>query len=148
MDCNFIFDSIIEGIAIGIVVAVLLSAYDLSRRWRRKREQITFIKNLLSVNFRNINNATELRNTPGNGVRITIYESLLRDFRTISELRTSELGHAHLFDLQKILRDVESFMLLTNIGSQFGMNQPNGMEFYNVQFFDKLQKLHWLKWSK
>ena len=148
---NWQFDvnSIIEGVAIGIVVTILLSGYDIHRRWRRrKREQLSFIRELLTISCRNINNATDLGTVSINSVRLAIFESLLRDFRTISELRTSELYYANVFDLQKILRDVESFMLTCNIGNQRNMNQPDGMNFYDVQFFDKLRNLCWLKWTR
>ena len=144
-------DKIIEGVVIGVVIAVVLGIGDWTRRGYRRREQIRHIRAIIKKAERDIRGAGPLVPEKGeehgvvsaNQVRFTMYQWLMRELTTTLEDRVGELSYKQKFELRKFIIDQEAF---TSTFS-FSPNRVPPERFYQQNVFEKLYSLQWLKGS-
>ena len=143
-------DKILEGIVIGIVIALILGIYDWTRKKLRRREQIWHIRRFTRDAEQNIQEAKPLIVGEGNApranideVRFVIYKGLIRDLTLALEDRSGELSYTQKYDLKYFIAGQDA------ITSIFPQNKiPSEIKFYEEHVFKRLHSLKWLELTK
>ena len=139
--------SILEGSVIGVTISLVVGIYLWAARWCRRREQISYMRAIVSKGIKNIKEAQEIahpgKKIPRDNIRILIFERLITDIESALEYRMTELDYGKIYDLRKIVTDVSDMMNSLGLGSENGKVPPEGMNLYD-QFIDKVEKLEWL----
>ena len=136
----------LEGVTIGITIAVIVGGYNWIEKYYKRRKEIQHMKSFLSEGHRKIENASNINHGGQTAskdiVRFICFESILRDLDSILLYRCHNMHYTETYDIRKVLRDVSSMIEALCIGRK---NPPIGMGFYNQMFFDKFNDLQWLK---
>ena len=144
--------ALLEGVVVGVTIAVLLGLAGWARARYREREQIRHIRTMLRNSYQGMRAATDIRDGPrhvsADLVRLWMFQGLLRQIECALAYRSSHLHYDKTFDIRSILVSVTAFLkMLETAGSQGGKH-PKGIKFYEQHFFEKLDDLNWLNLKK
>ena len=134
-----IFPKIIDGILIGVgsgVVLSLLSAVVLFvSRWKRRRNQIQYIRSLIFDFRRKILAAEPFRDYTRQDVQKAYFDDMKRQLSAALEGRATELSFDEVNAIKTIV------VGFADLFPQLILNE----EGYNKQIFFKLEAVKWLK---
>jgi len=146
-------EKILEGIVIGVVIAVILGGYDWIRRRFRRREQIRHIKAVIEKAEDRIQKAGDdevqkaerltieerMAKISADQARFKHYQGLMRELTIILEDRSGELLYKQRYELREFLVTQEEF-------SQplFPREYPP-LQFYEQNVFKALRKIKWIQ---
>ena len=131
-----------EGIVIGIIVALILKFFNWTGKTRRQREQIRYAKNVITKFEGLIHAANDLRETEACKavVRYGLWVTLCRDLTLLLEGRAGELSYPQKAELRLFLAKQEA------LGSRYSPNNvPPEKTFYEEKVFKGLYAIRWLK---
>ncbi len=147
-------EKILEGIVIGVVIAVILGGYDWIRRRYRRKEQIRHIKRVIGKAENRIQKAgddvqkavqfapEEVRAKVGtNPLRFKHYQWLIRELTMILEDRSGELSYEQRYELREFLETQEE--IYNSLFPKTKKAPP--MWFYERYVFKALRKIKWIQ---
>ena len=151
--------SVVEGITIGIVIALLLGAYQTVSSWRDEVEQIDYINQQISRAHEQMKNAHEIsENNPQMTTEqlLCAYFAHLFDRMKLSlDFELEDLDLTNKLELRILLADSEDVMRrIPALGAPYTegsewkdcpRNVPYDIEIYEDVFFDKINSMTWLK---
>ena len=143
-------DKILEGVVIGIVIALVLGAYDWFKRKLRQKEQIRHIRRIIKDAEQKIRQAKPLTLPESTDlqpsldqVRFVIYKAMMRDITVVLEDRAGELSYTQKHDLKYFIVGQDA---ITSILPQNKI--PSEIKFYEEHVFKRLYSLKWLELTK
>ena len=143
---------LLEGIIVGVTIAVILGIAGWIRERYREREQIRHISDVVRKRYRVMLTVADIQDgprlIPANLQRILLFKELLKQIERALVYRSSHLRYQRMFRIRSILDSVTNVMNELGIGESKGQRPPNGMKFYEQHFFEKLDDLKWLKLAK
>ena len=140
-------DLFIEGIATGVIIAIILGAYHFWAKKRLEKEQIQYIRDVISKCYEVIKNAQDYkgkpRDIPKEAIRFVFYKEMVEDLKLALTDRSNDLSYEKKHDIKKVLRFHDEVL------GKEGLSQgkpPSDMGIYEM-LFDKFKKLTWLGWG-
>ena len=142
-----ILNGLIIGIGAGISTTVIIGIYHWFTKYRNRREQISYIRNLMSTQIKRILTATDLppyasgkESIPADCVRFVYFREFESAFLVALSSRTTELTYKEIFSLQKIFADIDRAITDLTLRER-GILPLTIAE----SFYQKLKDLDWLK---
>ena len=137
-------DSIVEGITIAVVAAIILGSYQWYSKCKAQREQEQHIRDIIAEGPEKVRDAMPIGGMSVDAVRFTVFEYILREVNAALDYRIDRLGYRQKYEIQKVTLDVSAFMSALGIGTGEGQNIPGGVKFYEQHFFAKVRAVDWL----
>ena len=137
-------DSIIEGITIAVVAAIILGSYQWLSKRIAQREQMRYIRDIVAEGHEKVRDAMPFGGMSMDAVRFMVFEYVLREVNAALDYRADRLGYRHKYEIQTIVLTVSAFMSAMGIGTGEGQNIPVGVKFYEQHFFAKVRAVEWL----
>ena len=137
-------DSIIEGITIAVVAAIILGSYQWLSKRIAQREQMRYIRDIIAEGHEKVRDAIPIGGMSMDAVRFTVFEHILREVNAALAHRIDRLDYRQKYKLQKVILDVSAFMSALGIGAGEGQKIPGGVKFYEQHFFAKVRAVEWL----
>ena len=141
-----IIKGLVIGVGAGVTTAAILGVYRWLIRYRDRREQIPYIRDLISNQMGRILSATDLlppepgmAPIPADCVRFTFFRELQSALLVALSSRATALNYQEVSSLQKVLSDVERAMTDLTLLERSIMPAPIADSFY-----ENLQALSWL----
>ena len=137
-------DSIIEGITIAVVAAIILGFYQWLSKRIAQREQMRYIRDIVAEGHEKVRDAMPIGGMSMDAVRFTVFDYILREVNAALAYRIDRLDYRQKYKIQKVILDVSEFMRALGIGTGEGQNIPGGVKFYEQHFFAKVRAVEWL----
>ena len=138
---------VVEGVVIGVVIALILGAYDWAKMSIRRTEQVNYIRNLVKQARCDIQKAESIASDKNISIqadqmRFLFYERMVRALKDVLDNRAEELTYQQRHGLIRFMGDQE----IERIGLQGGYPRGPGAEaFYEEIVFRSLVSIDWLK---
>ena len=136
--------SVIEGVVIGVMVGVLLSAQQEITKVRHKKEQIRYVRHMVSVAYADIRGMTALQNDE---IRISSellqFDRLVRfieDLKQAADYRMSAIDYKDYHEFRSSLYEINK---LARGFKEAGMQDRVPMSVYK-DVFGEMKQLSWL----
>ena len=140
-------DPFIEGIATGVIIAIILGAFHLLAKKHREKEQIQYIKDVISKCYEGIKNAQDYKGKPGSipkeAIRFVFYKEMVEDLKLALAGRTNDLNYEKKYEIKKVLRFHNEILGEEGLGEG---KPPSDMRVYEM-LFSKFKELTWLGWG-
>ena len=141
-----IVEGLIIGVGAGVTTAAILGIWRLFIRFRDRREQIPYIRNLITTQIDRILSATDLpsptsgqESIPANSIRFVFFRELQSALLVALSSRATALTYQEVSSLQKILADIDRVI------TDLPLRKRGIMPLTIAQsFFEQLQALSWL----
>ena len=137
-------DSIIEGITIAVVAAIILGSYQWLSKRIAQREQMRYIRDIVAEGHEKVRDAMPFGGMSMDEVRFMVFEYVLREVNAALDYRADRLGYRHKYEIQTIVLTVSTFMSALGIGTGERQKIPGGVKFYEHHFFAKVRAVEWL----
>ena len=141
-----IVKGLIIGVGAGVTTSAILGAWRWSIRFRDRREQIPYIRNLITTQAERILSATDLPHPapgrspiPGDSVRYVFFRELQSTLLVALSSRATALTYQEISSLQTVLANIDRAMTDLPLGERGIMPLPIAQSFY-----EQLQTLSWL----
>ena len=141
-----IVEGLIIGVGVGVTTAVILGLWRWLMRFRDRREQIPYIRNLITTQTERILSATDLpsptsgqESIPADRVRFVFFRELQSALLVVLSSRATALTYREVSSLHKILADVDRAMTDLTLSKHGIMPLAIAQSFY-----EQLQSLSWL----
>ena len=142
-----IVKGLLVGVGAGVTTAAILGVWRWFIRFRDRREQIPYIRDLIASEMERILSATDLPHpaagqgmVPADSIRFVFYRQLQSALLVALSSRATALTYKEVSALQKILADVDRAMTDLPLRERGIMPLTIAQSFYN-----ELQILSWLK---
>ncbi len=141
------FSGIVEGVASGITIAIILGIYAFCKRLRARRKQVKHLRHLICQGYERIAGGSDFSNRerviPVDMLQYYLFKNIQRDLNDTLRFRTDSLSFKQVDEVKGILVEIDSLASARDFGVRSYQNTPD-MEFYEKQFFEKFRKLKWL----
>ena len=142
-----IAEGLIIGVGAGVTTAAILGIWHWAIRWLHRREQIPYIRDLITTQRDRILSATDLpplepgqNPVPADHLRFVFFRELQSTLLVALSSRATALTYKEISSLQKILADVDRAM--TDLPLRERLVFPLAIA---QSFFGQLESLTWLR---
>ena len=136
---RFMF-AILQGVASGLIIAIILGAYQWGERHMYGREQIRHLRDIVSVCYKELEvSALFLIGVSPELRRFTIFKSCIERLENSIEYRSPQINHKKKYELKLIVSSAKQFLA----SRQQDENPPASMNFY-IPTFVRLKNLPWM----
>ena len=138
---------LVEGVTIGITIAIILGIYTFCRRRLTRRKQVNHLRHLISQGYDRITGETGFSHRekviPVDMLQYYLFRNIQRDLDDALKYRGDSLNFEEVHEIKAILIEIDCIASALDFGVRSYQNTPD-MEFYEKQFFGKFRKLKWL----
>ena len=142
-----IVEGLIIGVGAGVTTAAILGIWRWFIRFRDRREQIPYIRNLITTQTDRIFSAPDLpppasgeKSVPADYVRFIIFRELQSALLVALSSRATALTYKEVSSLQKVLADIDRVI------TDLPLRERGIMPLTIAQsFYEQLQALSWLR---
>ena len=138
---------LVEGVMIGVTIAIILGIYGWIK-WRvSRREQINHLRHLISQGFDRIIREQGFYDReqviPADILQYHIFRKIMRDLDDALKYRVNSLDFKKVHEIKMILIEIDCILSALDLGTASLHITPD-IESYEAHFFGKFRNLKWL----
>ena len=139
---------LIEGVVIGLTIAIFLSVCAWVKLLVDRRKQINHLRHLISLGYERIIRESGFiyheKVMPADMLQYHLFKNIMRDIDDALKYRSNSIDSRKAHEVKMILIEIDSIFSALDFGIGGHHRTPN-KEFYETHFFGKFRELKWLR---